>query len=315
MRNLIYLSPKLNKPIGGIKVIHKHSELINRMGFKSQIYYIYGACQEVNWFEHAADIKNDSYFSSNNDFVIIPESQIFNTWEKFYTAGVPYAIFVQNGYLITKNIDLNKMRDCYEKAHLIIVISSDSARCIFSIFPEFASKVIRVIYSVETSLFRPLIKEKLITYMPRKMASHSELLVSLLRGKIPKDWRIEPIDNMSESGVAEILSRSSVFLAFSDFEGLPIPPVEAALSGNFVIGYTGQGGSEYWHEPVFKRIEMGDIISFLEETLSRIDRIEKFGSTLNSEIMSDLVDIFSPAHEEKKILELINMVKKCCPSN
>ena len=35
-----------------------------------------------------------------------------------------------------------------------------------------------------------------------------------------------------------------IFLSFSSLEGLGLPPVEAALAGNHVIGYTGEGGNE-----------------------------------------------------------------------
>ena len=52
---------------------------------------------------------------------------------------------------------------------------------------------------------------------------------------------------------------SEIFLSFSNLEGIGIPPVEAALSGNKVIGYTGGGGIEYWKEPIFTKIENGEI--------------------------------------------------------
>ena len=42
------------------------------------------------------------------------------------------------------------------------------------------------------------------------------------------------------------LSKSKIFLSFSNLEGIGIPPIEAALAGNKVIGYTGGGGIEYW---------------------------------------------------------------------
>ena len=82
------------------------------------------------------------------------------------------------------------------------------------------------------------------------------------------------INNLSEQRVAEELSRSIIFLAFSEFEGLPVPPVEAALSGNYVIGYDGQGGKEYWHEPNFTRIEQGDIQGFVNKIMKRISKID-----------------------------------------
>ena len=34
----------------------------------------------------------------------------------------------------------------------------------------------------------------------------------------------------------------------SNLEGLGLPPLETAIAGNKVIGYTGEGGKEYWKE-------------------------------------------------------------------
>ena len=34
----------------------------------------------------------------------------------------------------------------------------------------------------------------------------------------------------------------------SNLEGLGLPPLETAIAENKVIGYTGEGGKEYWKE-------------------------------------------------------------------
>lgn len=47
---------------------------------------------------------------------------------------------------------------------------------------------------------------------------------------------------------------SRIFLSFSDLEGLGLPPIEAALCGNYVIGYHGGGGREYWRAPTLSRL-------------------------------------------------------------
>ena len=78
--------------------------------------------------------------------------------------------------------------------------------------------------------------------MPRRLSQHSEQVCFLLKQYIPPDWRILPINNKSELEVAELLSISAIFMSFSDQEGYGLPPLEAALSGNIVVGYSGQGG-------------------------------------------------------------------------
>ena len=53
-------------------------------------------------------------------------------------------------------------------------------------------------------------------------------------------------------------------------EGLGLPPIEAALAGNKVIGYTGEAGKEYWKKPIFTEIDNGNIKKFCKEILDNL---------------------------------------------
>ena len=55
-----------------------------------------------------------------------------------------------------------------------------------------------------------------------------------------------PTEGLTEVQVAALLQRSRIFMAFSHLEDCRLPPLEAALSGNQVIGDTGRGAKEYW---------------------------------------------------------------------
>ena len=44
-----------------------------------------------------------------------------------------------------------------------------------------------------------------------------------------------------------------------------MPPIEAALAGNIVLGYPGWGGREYWHEPNFRSVRFGDMRDFVRK--------------------------------------------------
>ena len=119
--------------------------------------------------------------------------------------------------------------------------------------PEFSKKIIRINFSIDTKKFKIRKKENMITYMPRKLPHHSSLLLFYLKNLIPNNWKIVPLINISEQKLITMLGKSKIFLSFSNFEGIGIPPVEAALCGNKVIGYTGGGGIEYWRERYLKR--------------------------------------------------------------
>ncbi|WP_146125878.1 glycosyltransferase family 4 protein [Burkholderia vietnamiensis] len=308
MRKIVYFCPKINAPSGGVKVIHRHSEIINAIGGSSEIFYIRPKDDKVDWFVHDAVIRTHADFDSRLDFVILPETQIFDTWSGLKESGVEYAIFVQNGYLISESISFRDAQDCYAGAKFIICISDDAIRCVHQFFPAHTDKIIRVTYSVDGDLFKPSVKDKIITYMPRKMRPHSSIVVPILKEKLPSGWSIRAIDGLSEAEVAKALGESRIFLAFSDFEGLPVPPVEAAFAGNFVIGYTGQGGREYWNPPVFESVDSGDIVRFTDAVLKRISDIETYGMELNDSHTVMLRESFSREMERKLLQRMVETI-------
>ena len=146
--------------------------------------------------------------------------------------------------------------------------------------------------------------------MPRKMGQHSSRVISELNRLIPSGWEIRALDGLSEIDIANNLSESIIFLAFSEFEGLPVPPVEAALSGNIVIGYHGQGGREYWLEPNFIEIQQGDIQAFIEKTLRQINLINL--NKLNLEDINHNIEkiqnYFSSENEKEMLLNLVKRI-------
>ena len=105
--------------------------------------------------------------------------------------------------------------------------------------------------------------------------------------------------------MAQALKRSSVFLAFSDLEGLPLPPLEAALTGNFVVGYHGEGGREYWHDGVFVGIEKGNLHSFVHETLELIHRIDTEGLRPRASVIDDLHHYFSRSAQTESAKRIV----------
>jgi hypothetical protein len=134
--------------------------------------------------------------------------------------------------------------------------------------------------------------------MPRKLADHSSKVLFFLRNHLPSHWRIQPIDGMNEAGVADLLQRSKIFMSFSHFEGCPLPPLEAALSGNQVIGYTGQGAREYWLPEVFEAVESGNVVSFAQSVLNKVKQLDESPRVpMQSTAINRLADTYSAARE------------------
>jgi len=229
--------------------------------------------------------------------------------------GFRVGVFVQNAYLTHVNLSPdspNGVSDSYAMADLVLSISADSSRYLVDVLGVPADKVVVQRYSVDRRIFRPSIKEPLITFMPRKMSDHSSRVVSALNRFLLPGWRISALDQLNERQVAHAFSKSILFLAFSEFEGLPVPPVEAALSGNIVIGYHGQGGREYWQRPNFIEIEQGDFQRFIFEvsdTLSELSSGQLDLDALNAGI-SVLGDYFSVENEIEMLQSLIRSIQR-----
>ena len=124
---------------------------------------------------------------------------------------------------------------------------------------------------------------------------------------MPKSWKIKSIHNLKQADVYKYLLKSKIFLAFSKLEGLPLPPVEAAIAGNKVIGYTGEGGKEYWQKPVFTEIPNGNLTKFSSEILKYI----KNGENKNKfkYATKRITKLFSPKLEMYKIKIMLNKIK------
>ncbi len=317
--NIIFIDPAIEGyKAGGDKVIYKQSEVIHQMsyhGVTSQILHPDNHRFKHTWFEHNAQLKDNNTLSLESDFVIIPEVMVIPHAKMLASLGIRYGIYVQNGYSASIPLYVGsheELNAAYRNAEIILSISDDTSECIRLAFPSEASKIQRIFYSVDSSKFKPHTqKENLITYMPRKLARHADLVKFFLEHNLPPGWRLAPVHGLNEDGVVELLSRSKIFLSFSEFEGCPLPPVEAALAGNVVVGYTGEGAREYWTSPVFNLIDCGDVKSFVAKVLDNINILEsktQLHDTLCQSIRADLADRYSKMAEQNSLKQALDRI-------
>jgi glycosyltransferase involved in cell wall biosynthesis len=315
MMRIIYGAPNSDKPAGGVKVIYRHSEIIKKLGFDSAVWHPGDDQFQCTWFDNCVSIVSTKHLSIENDFIILPEIWASIYVSKFKSMGFRVGIYVQNCYYTHINLDNNNenaILDAYREADLVLSISNDTSSYLRTIFKIPESKIIQQRYSINLDLFKPGNKSKIITYMPRKMGQHSARVVAALNLVLNNDWEIRALDGMSERDIANNLSESMIFLAFSEFEGLPVPPVEAALSGNIVIGYHGQGGREYWAKPNFLEVEQGDIQEFVRKVIEVIHKFES--NSLDLDAVNSSIEVirdnFSYSNEIGLLKNLIAHIQR-----
>tara|TARA_Y100000741_G_scaffold363202_1_gene350892 strand:- start:1586 stop:2635 length:1050 start_codon:yes stop_codon:yes gene_type:complete len=340
--NIVYICIAEKGPSGGGKIIYKHSELINNLNknFTSQVLHIkkkkykkWGISinkflninnqkyfgwkfsdiapnqnYKSKWFKNNIIIKNDFNFNKNKDFVILPEIFAHFANDLLIKNKIPYAIFAQNGYCLKPTNNYSALDSAYKNAKFILSYSKDITNCVNLAFPFCKKKIFNIKYSFNEKDFKNINKKSnLITYMPRKLPEHSEHLIFFLRKHLPKSWKIKALHNLKQSEVYNNLCKSKIFLAFSNLEGLPLPPVEAAIAGNKVIGYTGEGGKEYWRKPNFSEISNGDFSKFHSEIINFIKKGKKSNKKFTFG-RKKIIKNFSPLLEEKKIKLMLKKI-------
>jgi len=334
IKNIIYLCNSEKGPSGGAKIIYHHSEIINSFNnFTSEVLHIkkkktskwktsirkkldiksnnetgwqldqIEACKnfKYNWFENDVVVKNDFNFQENTDFVILPEIFAHLAEDLLIKNRINYAIFVQNGYTISSTNNEKKLNKAYNKASFILSYSEDVNQCIKLLFPHLEKKIIKIKCSVNSKKFNLNQKKiNLITYMSRKLPQHSKHVLFFLKKKLPKNWIIKNLNNLNEKKVFNNLCKSKIFLSFANLESLGLPPIEAAIAGNYVIGYTGEGGKEYWKKPIFTKIYSGDIKNFVTTILKKV--LEKNKNILKKNIQrKKIIKEFSKENEIRHI--------------
>lgn len=247
------------------------------MGFSAAVWHPNAPGFSCNWFSHSVVTLTDDELRQDQDFLVIPEIWSSVYVDHFKSRGFRVAVFVQNPYLLhvdLKAFDPVNVMHMLGRADLVLSVSEDTTALLQEIFKVPTRRILRQRLSVEPSMFLPGNKKKKITYMPRKHQQHVWRWMSFQRLHLPPGWELVPIEGKTEQQVASCLAESVVFAAFSEFEGLGLPPVEAALAGNVVVGYHGEGGKEYWRAPNFLSVSQGDLRAFVREISDLVALVE-----------------------------------------
>jgi len=334
---------------GGSKIIYTHSKIINKLNINnisSQVLHLkksrlsklslslkkkifklsskkYGwnlndmkAAGEYapssSWNKNKIEIKKDFNLNPKTDFLIIPEIWGHFGKQILIDKKIKYAIFVQGFYHMNSSYNHKKLFESYSKAKYIITTSAHTLENLKYMFPKLKNKILKVNISFDFKKFKiPNKKNNLITFMPRKLPDHYHILSLFLSQKLPKKWKIESLSNLDEKKLLQKMCKSKIFLSFSHLEGFGLPPIEAAIAGNKVIGYPGGGGSEYWKKPIFEKIESGDIKDFCQKILETINYAPKNWHKKTYNNRKKIIKKYSSLNEIKSIKKLIHKVHFC----
>ncbi len=296
MKNRIFFLCPNNKFVsGGVKQIYRQVEILKKNGFDAYVLHQKKGKKDV-WFNNSAPIKYSPYifkllkylYKENeinilkklnlcflkansiklnyNDIIVLPEIYGPKSYEIY--PDNKKIVFNQNCYYTFDYFNLNtdNFQNIYNSKNTIatIVASFDAYNYLSYTFPN--QIFYRIILGIDRNIFYySQKKRKQICYMPRKLSDDVKQVINILKFKgVEKDWDLVPIDNKTEQEVAKIMRESTIFLSFNHREGFGLPPAEAMACGCYVIGYTGQGGKEYFKSEFSLPVEDGNILSFVK---------------------------------------------------
>ncbi len=263
--------PDTNVPIGGVKMLYRHVDILNKNGFSAFIMHDDEGFR-CNWFENQTQIAYLPNISlKNNDFFVMPETCTPKSGKLL--PGIHKVIYNQGCYNTFNeySFDKHQLETPYLSSDIVAVLvaSENSFNYLKYVFPD--SRLFRIHHSIEPELFyyQP-VKKKQICWMDRKMQRDAQQIINILKFRNALNgFELIPIENKPQQEVAQIFRDSLMFLSFCYSEGFSLPPAEAMACGCLAVGYHGWGAKEYFLRDFSFPIESGDIIGFAQ-TVERL---------------------------------------------
>ena len=283
---IYFLTPENNKPSGGVKVIYRHTDILNRNGIDAAVLHQQHGFRAA-WFDNTTRITYlPDMQIGKSDYLVVPEvygPNIVNIGKLLNLGtGVKKVIFNQGCYNTFFGYSLDTIcagnlatpYTLHDEFVAVIVVSENSREYLRHLSPDL--KVFRVHNAINPDLFTfspPTRKQ--ICFCPDKHPEDAIQVLAMLqlRGVLDK-YKIVPITGMREQQVGDVMRESSFFLSTTYHEGFGLPAAEAMASGCIVIGYDGMGGREYYKDDFAYPVPLGDIINFAiiaEQVIKQFD--------------------------------------------
>lgn len=294
MGRIIYVTPRIKTPIGGVRTLYRHVARLRQHGFDAYLYHVDQGFRP-DWFRenvpmlYTADLRaTDRLRLAPDDHIVFYESASNSIRFFGQYKGATRHLFCQNHFMMfdapselgAASWQALGVERCFASAE---VIARAAEACLG--FP----RVPVIPYAIDGERFRPGTKRSQIAFMPRKRPDDVDFIRRCFVGAFPELAQLAwvEIHNQSEDRAAEILGESAVFLSLGRREGFGLPPVEAMACGCLVAGFLGIGGREFgtdanglWCEDddlVGAALKLGQAVRLLENRDAAADAMVSAG--------------------------------------
>ena len=245
-------------PMGGVKVIYQHCDILNRHGIEAFPVHV-GGTFIVDWFPHESKPVGEREALAMlraSDVVVCPE--VVPQFADPFPAERKVA-FVQGWSLV----EMGTGGRAYEDlgfTHLLAC--SDYNRDYMRARSALPCATVR--NAIDLEVFRPPDAPRspgAVLYMSRKHVTDARAAIELLPDEVRDVAAFtEHVGPSSQAEMAEYYQQADIFLASGYPEGFGLPPLEAMACGCAVVGFTGGGGNEFMkHEQTALVVPDGDV--------------------------------------------------------
>ncbi|MFM2068055.1 MAG: hypothetical protein RLZZ584_2964 [Pseudomonadota bacterium] len=258
---LYFHTPDLDRPCGGVLMMYRHVDLLNAAGVRATVLHQRRGFR-CSWFEHDTRVTDATAVRIGPaDVLVITEPDVDLVCA--LRTGVRHVVFNQSGHLTWKRSPERVARHYAASPDLagVITVSAHAAELLRHACAQV--DVRHVHPAIDAGLFHPGDgpRSREICYMPRRGGTDAALVLQLLRCRGALDgWQVTPLDGLSHAQVAERLRGARIFLHLPYLEGFGLPAAEAMACGNYVVGYHGYGGREFFRPPSSCAVETGDVL-------------------------------------------------------
>ena len=271
--------PDLDRPIGGVKQLHRHVEHLVALGWDAAM-LTEAPGFRPSWFASKAPSLSLEQSQARGELdpeqcvLLLPETYIAADLSKFRgldLSGLARVVFNQNAYYSYGQIGdhttaaLSAFYDNPALLH-VLSVSEDTHTFLARNLGLLDSRLSRIVNAIEPSFTPDGAKSNRMHWMPRKNSDHVQAVLQGLQRcglRHSAGWHGEPLVQLSHARVAERLNGARLFLAFGHPEGFGLPIAEAMASGCWVVGYSGGGGSELFRFGASTCVSFGDWPGFL----------------------------------------------------